>query len=150
MVVAFPIALYTTALVCDVLYLIAHDPFWFKMAFWALAFGVITNVGAAATGLPDFLAILRERSEAQRPATSHLIFGISLLVIQGLNLAMRNGGEIPASGSIAMPFLFNVVGAGLLGVQGWYGGELVYRHFIGVELPDVKVDSGHGKKGKKH
>ncbi len=96
MVVAFPIALYSTALVCDVLYLITQEAFWFKMAFWTIAFGVITHVGAAATGLPDFLAIMRERTEARRPATSHLVFGVSLLVIQGLNLALakrRRGSD---------------------------------------------------------
>jgi len=150
MVVAFPIALYSTALICDVLYLMMQEAFWFKMAFWTIAFGVITHVGAAATGLPDFLAVMRERTEARRPATSHLVFGISLLVIQGLNLALRNGGEVPAGISMTLPFLVNVVAAGLLGVQGWYGGELVYRHLVGVDLPDQKVDNVHGKKGKKH
>ena len=148
MVVAFPIALYSAALVCDVLYVIGHDAFWFKMAFWCIAFGVITNIGAAATGLPDFLAVMRERTDTRRPATSHLVFGVSLLVLQSLNLVLRNGGEPPAGGS-AMPLLVNIVAAGLLGVQGWYGGELVYRHFVGVELPEMKADPS-GKKAKKH
>jgi uncharacterized membrane protein len=150
MVVAFPIALYSTALVCDVLYVLFHEPFWFKMAFWTIAFGLVTNLSAAATGLPDFFGILRERSEARRPAISHLIFGVSLVVVQGLNLILRNGGEPPANGSIALPLLVNVVGAGLLGVQGWYGGELVYHHLIGVDLPAERGDGGSAKKFKKH
>ncbi|MBI4400579.1 MAG: DUF2231 domain-containing protein [Nitrospirae bacterium] len=151
MVVGFPIGLYTTALVCDGLYLVFHDPFWFRMAFWAIAFGLVTHLGAAATGLPDFLAIMREKTEARRPATSHLVFGVGLLVVQGLNLAVRNWGEAPAGGSIAMPVIVNVIGATLVGVQGWYGGELVYRHLIGVELPEPGEDGPHGKhKGKKH
>ncbi|MGH7232670.1 MAG: DUF2231 domain-containing protein, partial [Nitrospiraceae bacterium] len=150
MVVAFPIALYSTSLICDLLYAVIHDPFWFKMAFWAIAFGVVTNIGAAATGLPDFLAVMRERTDARRPATSHLVFGVSLLVLQSLNLVLRNGGEPPAGGSTAMPLLVNVVAAGLLGVQGWYGGELIYRYFIGVELPELKPDHTSGKKARKH
>lgn len=147
MVVSFPIGLYTTALVCDVLYLALHQAFWFRMAYWAIVFGLVTHVGAAATGLPDFLAVMREQKEARRAATSHLVFGIGLLVVQGLNLAVRNGGELPAGGSITMPLIANLIGATMVGVQGWYGGELVYRHFIGVELPEP-TDEKH--KGKKH
>lgn len=149
MVVSFPIGLYTSALVCDGLYLMLHEPFWFRMAYWAVVFGLVTHVGAAATGLPDFLAVMREQKDARRPATSHLVFGIGLLVVQVLNLAVRNGGEIPAGGSVAMPVIVNVIGAALTGVQGWYGGELVYRHFVGVELPESTMTPGKHK-DKKH
>ncbi|MGH7236302.1 MAG: DUF2231 domain-containing protein [Nitrospiraceae bacterium] len=153
MVVGFPIGLYTSALVCDGLYLLLQEAFWFRMAFWAIVFGLVAHVTAAATGLPDFLAVMRdpEQKDARRPATSHLVFGIGLLVVQGLNLAVRNGGDIPVGGSVVMPVLVNVIGATLTGVQGWYGGELVYRYFVGVELPDLTGDGLHGKhKGKKH
>ncbi|MEK6525779.1 MAG: DUF2231 domain-containing protein [Nitrospirota bacterium] len=149
MVVSFPIGLYTSALVCDGLYLMLHEAFWFRMAYWAIVFGLVTHVGAAATGLPDFLAVMREQKDARRPATSHLVFGIGLLVVQGLNLAVRNWGEIPAGGSVAMPVIVNVIGAALSGVQGWYGGELVYRHFVGVELPESTTTPGKHK-DKKH
>jgi uncharacterized membrane protein len=154
MVVSFPIGLYTTALVCDGLYLLMHETFWFRMAYWAIAFGLVTHVSAAATGLPDFLAVMREhngRNETRRAATSHLVFGIGLLVVQGLNLAVRNGGEVPPGGSIALPVIVNVIGAALVGVQGWYGGELVYRHLIGVDLPEPPGEGAQVRhKGKKH
>lgn len=154
MVVGFPIGLYTSALLCDVLYVLLHDGFWFRMAYWAIVFGLITHLAAAATGLPDFLAVARERVErkdAYRAATSHLTFGVGLLVVQGLNLGLRNWGEAPAGGSVAMPLIVNVIAASLVGVQGWYGGELVYRHLVGIELPEPGEESLHGKhKGKKH
>lgn len=152
MVVAFPIGLYSTSLVCDLLYALLNDAFWFRMAYWAILFGLVTHVTAAATGLPDFLAIMRERQEGhelegvRRAATSHLVFGVSLLVVQGLNLAVRNGGETPAGGAIGMPLLMNLIGAALVGVQGWYGGELVYRHLIGIDLPEP--EGAHGKHRK--
>lgn len=156
MVVAYPIGLYTTALVCDLLYLVLGEPFWFRMAYWAIVFGLVTHVAAAMTGLPDFFALMRERQEgpglndARRAASSHLVFGVGLLVVQGVNLAVRNGGEV-AGVPIAMPVIVNVVAMGLVGVQGWYGGELVYRHFIGVDLPEPRGDIVPGKhKSKKH
>lgn len=151
MVVGFPIGLYSAALVCDVLYLVLLEPFWFRMAFWAIVFGLVTHLGAVATGMPDFLAVMREHTEARRPATSHVVFGISLLVVQGLNLGLRNAGEISAGASIAGPLVVNVIAAALTGIQGWYGGELVYRHLIGVEVPEPASDGTHGKhKVKKH
>ncbi|MGH7254166.1 MAG: DUF2231 domain-containing protein [Nitrospirales bacterium] len=151
MVVGFPIGLYTTALVCDGLYLLQLGQFWFQMAFWAIVFGVITHLAAAVTGLPDFLAIMKERSEARRPATSHLVFGVGLLVVQGLNLAVRNGGAAPAGGSMALPLIVNLIAVSLTGIQGWYGGELVYRHRIGIDLPESDGEIPHGKhKQKKH
>ncbi len=151
MVVGYPIGLYTTALVCDLLYVWLPDSFWFRMAFWAIVFGFVTHLAAAATGLPDFLAVMKERTEARRPATSHLVFGVGLLVVQGLNLGVRNWGEAPAGGSMALPLIMNLIAVSLTGVQGWYGGELVYRHLVGVELPESPSEHPPGKhKHKKH
>ncbi|MFQ5991406.1 MAG: DUF2231 domain-containing protein [Nitrospiraceae bacterium] len=148
MVVGFPIGLYTTALACDALYLIQEDAFWFKMAYWAIIFGLVTHLGAVVTGLPDFIAVMRERTPARRPATSHLVFGVGLLVIQVLNVAVRHGGNVPIGGSVAMPLIVNLIAVTLTSVQGWYGGELVYRHLVGVEIPDPTQQGKH--KDKKH
>ncbi len=154
MVVGYPIALYTAALLCDVLYLSFRDPFWFRVAYWAIVFGLVANVAAAGTGLPDFLGVMRgglAMKDAKRAATSHLIFGIGLLVAQGLNLATRNGGDVPGSGSVGLPVVVNVIAVAVLGVHSWYGGELVYRHFVGVDLPETGDPAPPGKhKGKKH
>ncbi len=154
MLVGFPIALYTTALLCDVLYIAFQDAFWFSVAFWAIVFGLVTHLGAAGTGVPDFLAIMRagqSQEEARRAAASHLVFGLGLLVVQGLNLAVRNGGEVPASGSIALPLVVNCIAVVVLGAQSWYGGELVYRHFVGVDVPErIEAPPAGRHKGKKH
>src|SRR2546422_3594467 len=135
MVVGFPIGLYTSALVCDGLYLMLHDAFWFRMAYWAIVFGLVTHVTAAATGLPDFLAVMREQKDARRPATSHLVFGIGLLVVQGLNLAVRNGGDIPVGGAGAMPALAHVIRATSSRGRGWPGGGTVFPSFVAGPVP---------------
>ncbi len=153
MVVGYPIALYTSALLCDVLYLALGDAFWFRVAFWAIVFGLVTHVAAAVTGFPDFLAVARggpDQKEARRAATSHLVFGLGLLVVQGLNLGVRNAGVIPTTGSIGLPVAVNVIAVAVLGIQGWYGGELVYRHRVGVPVTDSAESQGKHHKGKKH
>lgn len=151
MLVGFPIGLYGAALLCDGLYLLLREPFWFRMAFWAVVFGLVGHLGAALTGLPDFLAVMREKSEARRAATSHLVFGIGLLVVQGLNAAVRNAGEVFPGVSVGVPVIVNLIGIAMTGLQGWYGGELVFRHQIGVDVPaSPTADPASGRhKGRK-
>jgi len=133
MVVGLPIGLYTLAFLCDVAFMVLSDPFWFRMAFWTLVFGMVFHLVAAVTGMPDYLAVIRMKTDARRVAHSHLIFGISLLVIQGLNLGIRDGGTLPIDGTITLPFIVNLIAVSVLSLQGWYGGELVYRHKVGIE-----------------
>ena len=73
------------------------------------------------------------KTDARGVAHSHLIFGICLLVIQGLNLGVRDGGTLPIDGTITLPFIVNLMAVSVLSLQGWYGGELVYRHKVGIE-----------------
>jgi len=146
MVVGFPIALYVTGFVCDVLYVMLRDVFWANMAYWSIVFGVLTNLGAALTGLPDFLAILHERSDARRVANSHLVFGVSLVVVQSLNAVIHAAGDVASGHSSALSLIVDVIALGLVGIQGWYGGELVFRYRIGVAEPEVLNPSGKHKK----
>lgn len=133
MLVAYPIALYLIALLCDLIYLWKDDPFWYRMAFWTILFGLIGNIIAALSGILDFLALLRDAPKATRPARIHLVLGWLLAIIYLSSLLLRDGGMVPEGGSPTLPIFLNLVGAGFLGVQGWYGGELVYRYGIGID-----------------
>jgi uncharacterized membrane protein len=147
MVVGFPAGLYSTTLVCDGLALLLQDAFWFRMAYWSLIFGVISHLGAALSGIPDFLAVIREprQKDARRPAQTHLVFGIGLLVVQVFNIAVHHSGEWSPGRSLALPVIISLVGAFLTGVQGWYGGELVYRHLVGIAAPESLAHDKHRK-----
>jgi len=138
MMVGFPMGLYSAAVVGDALYLLLGDAFWFRMTFWMIAFGVVAHLGAAASGVPDYLALRKDpaRQAAHRPAHAHVFLGVLLLVVQLANLALRGGGSPPVEGSVLVPVLINLFAASLTGLQGWFGGELVFRHKIGVELPE--------------
>jgi len=127
--------LYSAALLGDALYLLLGDPFWFRMTFWMVAFGVVAHLGAAASGVPDYLALRRDpaRRATLRPGQAHAVLGLVLLVVQIVNLAVRGGGSPPSDGSVLLPVLVNLVAVSLTGLQGWFGGELVFRHHIGVE-----------------
>ena len=133
MTVGVPIGLYTGAFVADAVYVLAHDAFWFRMAFWCIALGLLGNLGAVLTGLPDFFAIKKEVPPAWNAATTHLVIGLGLVLLYAINFALHNWGDPLAGGDSILPFILSLVGASLLGLQGWYGGELVFRHKVGVE-----------------
>jgi uncharacterized membrane protein len=135
MTVGLPIGLYTAALIADAAFVLAKDPFWFRMAFWCIALGLLGNVSAVATGIPDFMAIRKEVPGAWNAATTHLAVGLGLLVLYGINFALHNWGTPLEGGDTILPLLLSLLGAALLGLQGWFGGELVFRHKVGVEEP---------------
>src|SRR3989442_9230572 len=124
MTVGVPIGLYTAAFVADAVYVLVHDAFWYRMAFWCIALGLLGNLGAVLTGLPDFFAIRKEVPPAWNAATTHLVIGLGLVLLYTINFALHNWGDPLAGGDSILPFFLSLVGAGLLGLQGWYGGEL--------------------------
>ena len=153
--VVFPLGLYPIALVCDIIFLAVYfiggtiDGFWWRMAFWALIFGAIGTLMAALPGFIDWLNIPGD-APAKLPATWHMIVGgffVVLLTLGSIALrAVNNWGEAPAKLdfgpdtsvyyiAIALNLFMNLV----LAFQGWLGGELVYRHGLGVESSD-KID----------
>src|SRR5207253_10355384 len=73
MTVGVPIGLYTAAFVADPVYDLVHDAFWYRMAFWCIALGLLGNLGAVLTGLRDFFAIKKEVPTAWNAAASHLV-----------------------------------------------------------------------------
>src|SRR5207302_8338750 len=141
MTVGVPIGLYTAAFVADALYVLVHDAFWYRMAFWCIALGLLGNLGAVLTGLPDFFAIKKDVPTAWNAATTHLVIGLGLVLLYIIDFALHNWGDPLAGGDSLLPFLLSLVGAGLLGLQGWYGGELVFRHKVGGE--DAAARSTH-------
>ena len=151
MTVGLPIGLYTAAFLADAAYLLMKEPFWFRMAFWCIALGLLGNLVAILTGLPDFLALKKEVPPAWNAATAHLVVGLGLLVLFGVDFALHNWGEPLPGGDSILPFLLSLGGASLLGLQGWYGGELVFRHKVGVEeSPPGGTHEGHQKRKGAH
>ncbi|HEV2458676.1 MAG TPA: DUF2231 domain-containing protein, partial [Ktedonobacterales bacterium] len=80
MLVAHPIALYTSTLVAYLIYVVGHDTFWFNVA-------VVVNIGAiimaAVTALPGFLdwAIgIPNASPAKAHGLNHMLLNVAALI----------------------------------------------------------------------
>lgn len=115
---------------------------WTQTAFWVLWTGVALSVLTVASGIgafnsvnhdtPSHLAMIEHRNWALPTFLVYLLIGAWSLRI------FRSGKTVSAG------FLVVLVAAGLLLVStAWHGGELVYRHGLGVmSLPKAEGD-GH-------
>ncbi|BAU05429.1 hypothetical protein NIES592_17695 [Fischerella major NIES-592] len=126
--VQFPIAFLVGALLTDAVFWFTDDSFWARDSFWLIAAGLVGGVAAALTGLMDFLRIGRVRKRTA--GWAHLILNVSALVLTIINLVLRWNN--PISAVLPWGLVISVLVATLLGISGWYGGELVYRHKISV------------------
>jgi uncharacterized membrane protein len=133
MLVHFPIALYPTSLVFDVLSHLAEDgnPY-VRGAFALIVIALVVSVLTVAAGFADFL-LIENGSRTWRIAVLHMSLQ---LVTAGLFLAnaVLRGRDLDVTATPAGPIILSVVGLLTLTVGAALGGELVYRHGRRVEL----------------
>lgn len=133
MLIPFPIAFLVGAFAADLAFWGTADVFWTQVAVWLVGAGLVTGVLAAAVGFVDFITIKRARSHTA--GWIHLIGNGVVLVLAFISLLLR---VADVEGAV-LPWGVILTGCMTVGltVTGWYGGELSYRHKIGV------VESGH-------
>ncbi|MBD2003984.1 MULTISPECIES: DUF2231 domain-containing protein [Cyanophyceae] len=128
LIVTFPIAFLSLAPAADLAYWWTKDVFWAQGAFWMLIVGLATSVVAAITGMMDFLKI--ERVRKRSAGWAHMVLNVTAMVLTIVNLIFRWGNT---SGAILpLGLTLSIIVAALLGLSGWYGAELVYRHKVAV------------------
>ena len=132
MLIPFPIAFLIGALVTDLAYWWTADEFWARSSFWLVGAGFVAGIVAAVFGLVDFVTI--DRARQHRIGWVHAIGNGAVLVLALASVLWRRGD--PVAAVIPWGIALSGVTAILLVVTGWAGGELAYRHMIGV--------TGHG------
>lgn len=132
--IPFPLALTFMALVFDTLAQTTRHARWRNEAKHALIAGTISGLLAAPAGLMDWLALPVDRP-AKPYGLVHGLGNLLLLVVNGLNIGLRNGNAPPSpgrrAGEVGLSILANVLALG----TGWLGGQLSYRFGVGVEPP---------------
>jgi uncharacterized membrane protein len=146
MLIPFPIVSFIGALVTDIGFRVTGETGWATASNWLLGAGLITSLLAAATGLTDYLGDDRVRRIGA--ATRHMIANISVTVIESVNLFIRlNDGR---EGVPDLGLYLSIAAVLILGYSGWLGGELVYRHRVGVQETVDEFsgyDDGHAEAG---
>jgi uncharacterized membrane protein len=127
-IVSFPIALLSAALGTDIAYFLSADTFWARSSQWLLVAGLLSGLVAAATGTADFLKIKRVRNH--RAGWLHMFLNTAALILTLGNILIRL--YRPEQYLVSWGLLISAVVATLLAVSGWFGGELTFRHKVGV------------------
>lgn len=128
MLVPFPITFLVSALLTDLAYWGSLEDFWARASLWLIAAGLATGLLAGAVGAIDYFTIRRAREH--KAGRIHAIGNVTAVVLSAVNLAIRWGD--PADAILWTGLILSLIVAAILVVTGWYGGELAYRHKIGV------------------
>lgn len=127
-IVTLPIGLLVAAPLSDIGYWLTSDPFWARASLWLVGAGLATGLLAALTGMLDFMKIGRVRKHTA--GWVHMYANVAALVLTAINLGLRLVN--PTQNVLYTGLILSIIVATLLGISGWYGGELVYRHKIAV------------------
>ena len=132
MLVPFPIASFTFALITDLIYWLTGVLFWQNFSAWLLLVGLVFGGLAAVAGLWDLLShpVLRRQKIGW-------VHGLGNVVV--LLLALFNNLVHSRDGWIAVVptgVILSALTVAVMLFTGWLGGTMVYRMGIGVRLDE--------------
>jgi uncharacterized membrane protein len=151
MLVPVPIGLVVWTLIADIVYLgTGRNMLWYDIAFWSGVAAIVSALIAAGPGLVDYLSTA-QKSDARNLALTHGIMNVTVVALFiAAALLMVNEGAVSGAALTAVIAL-HAVGAAILAVSGWIGGELVYRKHIGIVPDTAELERGemqyHGEMG---
>jgi uncharacterized membrane protein len=127
MLIPFPIVCFLGTFVADIVYSRNNDPGWATASHWLLGIGLAMAALAAVAGLTDYLG--DERIRRLGDALKHMLANVTAVVLELVNFVLRlksddfiNSTGVYISGLVVLILLYS----------GWKGGDLVYRHGVGV------------------
>ena len=138
MLVPLPIGFLVGALLTDIFY---WKTGWANYAYfstWLIGAGIVTALLAAAFGMADFFGDRRVRN--LNVARLHFAGNLVVVVLSAINLWQR--ADDVAASVVPGGIILSAVVVLLLTMTGWLGGELAYRHRVGVmaDAGSVRID----------
>ena len=129
MLVNFPVGLWITSVVFDIIHLVTGNGYWSGVAFWMIAAGTIGGLLAALAGVTDWTGIPGD-TPAKRVGMIHgLGNSIVLLLFVASWLLRLHAPDDPPIIAYVLSFL----GAALVSGTAWLGGELTGHFGVGIE-----------------
>lgn len=136
MLIPFPIALFVSTLVADLVFWRTGAPGWGQATVYLLAGGLFMAALAAVAGITDFLG--NREIRRLNAAMQHMIGNVTAVVLEIVNLILRLAGGDAAI--LPWGLILSLVVVGILLFTGWKGWEMVYREHVGVsDEPDHLV-----------
>ncbi len=130
--IPFPIGLLVFSLIADLIYLWQGGLLWESyIAFYTLSAGIIGMAVAAIPGLIDWLTLTDPK--VVPVANWHARVNIITLFVFIASFYLRTtSGATWIAGLTMLPIILSIIGVIGLGIAGWLGGELVFRHGVAV------------------
>ena len=128
MLVPFPFAFLTGALLFDVAGRLFNKPDFGLTARHLTAAGVGAGLAAAVPGAVDYFTSVPPKSSASERATKHALSNVTALALFSASWFLRRGYRATGDSISAQ-----IAGFGMMSLGGWMGGTLVYRNQIGVD-----------------
>lgn len=130
LLVTIPVGSWGLAALFDAMAVVGGSDESARTADKLITIGVLSAVPTAMAGMADYSAI---KQDAAAEGLAHAVLNSAALGLYLLSLGARAGGR--RGTGIAL----STVALGAVSVSGWLGGELIYRHRVGVnhsEEPD--------------
>lgn len=129
MLIPFPIVLFVSGLVCDLVVWRTGSSGWAAASTWLIGFGLIGAALAALAGVGDFLGDRRIR--ALGDSWQHMIGNVIAVLIELFNWWRRYSEGQPAI--VPLGLILSLVTVLILLFTGWKGWEMVYRDRVGIK-----------------
>lgn len=130
MLVVYPLGLFSTAVILDLIFKGNHNPALSIASYWMITAGLVGGLLAAVVGFIEWMAV-PGNSRAKSIGLYHGLGNLAITLLFAISWWLRTGSQdhVPGTGA----FLLSLLGFGLALVTGWLGGELVYRLGVGVD-----------------
>ncbi|WP_426434381.1 DUF2231 domain-containing protein [Bradyrhizobium genosp. P] len=128
MLVPFPIVCFVGALLTDIAYWRTAEMMWADFSAWLLFAGLIMGGLAALAGLIDLLGSRGVRRLA--PAWYHMIGNVVVLLLALFNSFVHSRDAWTSV--VPTGLVLSALTVLVMLFTGWLGGEMVYRHRVGV------------------
>jgi uncharacterized membrane protein len=129
MLIPYPLALLTTAIIFDVIRLFTGTSLWSTIAFWMIAAGIIGGLIAALFGLIDWLGIPKN-TRARQIGVLHGVGNVVMVVLFAGAWLLR---RVDPGNPTTLALILELAGGALSFGTAWLGGELIVRHGMAVD-----------------
>lgn len=129
MLIVFPVGLFVTAVILDIVWLSAGNPRFADASFIMISAGIIGAVAAAIAGYLDWRWI-PANTRARVVGLYHGVGNVFVLAFFAISWYLRSG--LPAAPPTSA-LVWSFIGIATACVTAWLGGELVDRLGVGVD-----------------
>ncbi len=135
MLIVVPAGAFIITLVLDIGFLISGEALWWNATKPVMMIGAVGGVLAAIPGAIDLFKVARPAG-AFKIGLAHMVINLIVVALFIFNFVLRANLAAPRAG-VPPEFWLTLVGVALLGVSGWLGWAMVYKHRVGVSEEEV-------------